>query len=94
MFCFVSASVQEAEKKFNFVLFYLICHQSLSIENIHPMIVSWKNLRENGRENKEEKSKERKKEGKQKIDLKSINYFYMILQTYLTYFPLFYIKIK
>ena len=38
------------------------------------------------KENKEEKSKEINIEGKNKIDLKSINYFYTVLQTHFIYF--------
>ena len=42
---------------------------------------------ENARERKEkEKVEGKKKQRKIKIDLKSINYFYMLLQTHFTYF--------
>lgn len=46
------------------------------------------------KKNKEEKCKRKgiieKKSERKKKDFKLINYFYMILQTHLIYFPLFY----
>lgn len=38
--------------------------------------------------------KENKKEKYKKINLKLMNYFYILLQTHLTYFSFFYIKVK
>ena len=43
-----------------------------------------------GKENREEKKKRRESKGKLKIDLKLINYFYVILQTQFTYLTLLY----